>query len=322
MSKVRYDPNDEPYRFAVHHVNSRAQLPSDFSAKYSEMKYGYPPAIRFMTDVFAAKIASDRIVRKVIKNEGGLLIAGSVYWGVPRGATVLAWEVSRVLIERGIPSENFKINYDGDHNRIRDYAALASDERARILSEFNFWLSEADLRRVAGRTVIVLDDACMTGAHEKRVYEALKDSSAYQTIFGYLINFGKFMARSQPQFEEELNRFGYSNPLDALAELLVEFPEGPELYINARTVRIILSSAEKGRDVLAFYAKLSDSVLLKIYKAAVSKDSYFSQPATMKGFQILQKYLCQKGLRQSLYFPLDSDTDPTYLTILDAEAFA
>lgn len=322
MGKVKYNPGDAPYRFAVYNVRTRANLPDDFSSQYSQMKYGYPPAVRRMAEIFTQKIADDKVVRRIIRTEGGLFLAGSVYWGVPRGATVLAWEISKHLNEGGIPSEIFKINYNGDHLKIRDYASLSSEKREAILSEFDFWLSEADRRRIAGRTTIVLDDACMTGAHEKRVYDALKDTPARRTIFGYLINFSSFMATKQPQFEEELNRFGYDNPLDALVQLLVELPEGPELYINARTVRIILSSAEKGRDVRAFYARLTDSVLLKIYKAAVSKDSYFKQPATLKGFQILQEYLCQKGLRRQLYFPIGSDTDPEYLKVLNAEALA
>lgn len=296
MGKVKYSPGDQPYRLAVYQVRSKTDLPAIFSTRYSQMKYGYPPAVKYMAEIMAKRIIHSKTIKKIVELEGRIMLAGSVYWGVPRGATVLTWEVSNLLNQNGIPSECFKINYDGDHNKIKDYAAMDATEREKILSGFDFWLDDTDKARVSERTILIIDDACMTGAHEKKVYEALKRCPIKGSVFGYLINFSGSMAQENPHYEEELNRFGYDNPLEALVTLLVEIPGEPELVINARTIRIILSSAEKGRDVKSFYSQLTDSVLLKIYKAAVSKDNYFRQPATMKGFQVLHSYLLEKGL--------------------------
>lgn len=302
MGKVKYDPNDEPYRFAVYEVNAEHELPENFPLIYSQMKYGYPPAVRYMAEIFSNRIMNDEKVMQIARDEGGLMIAGSVYLGVPRGATVLGWEVARILNQKGIPTRNFKINYKGDHNTLRGYAAMDSVNRGKILSQFDFWLSKTCLRQVRNKTLLVLDDACMTGVHEKMVYEALKDTTAQTTVFGYLINFSPWMAEHHPHYEEKLNQFGEINPLDSLAKMLIEIPGEPTLYINARTIRIILSAPEKGWDVLSFYQKLSDNVLLKIYEAAVSKDGYSRQIETAKGFEILKYYILARGLKKSLTF--------------------
>lgn len=313
MSKVKYSsPSDTPYRFAVLEVKSEHDLTANFSAIYSQMKYGYPVAVRQMAEIFSARIMSDQRTMEIAKKEGGLMIAGSVYHGVPRGATVLGWEVAKILNKNGIAAKNFKINYTGDHNTLRGYASMNSKNRNDVLGQFNFWLSKTCLRQVRGKTLLVLDDACMTGVHEKMVYEALKDTTAKSTIFGYLINFSKFMAEKHPHFEERLNQFGNENPLDALANMLVEIPGEPTLYINARTIRIILSAPEKGWNVLSFYQKLSDKVLLKIYEAAVSKDGYSRQIETLKGFQILKYYILARGLKESLKFRTGLEIKETF----------
>lgn len=302
MGKVFYENGLAPYRFEAIFVDSPQALSEEFALNYSRMKYGYPPAVRYMAEIFCDRIVKDQKVMQVAKTEGGLLIAGSVYYGVPRGATVLGWEVAKTLNKRGIKAQNFKINYTGDHNMLRGYAAANSETRAQILNNFNFWLSKTALRKVRGKTLLILDDACMTGVHEKMIFEALKISPAKSTMFGYLLNFSDEMAENNPHFEEKLNRFGNVKPLDALVDLLVEVPGGPALYINARTVRLILSAAEKGEDVLSFYQKLPNGVLLKIYEAAVSKDRYSHQTETTKGFMILKYYMLARGLKESLRF--------------------
>ncbi len=181
---------------------------------------------------------------------------------------------------------------------------MSQQERLDELKARKLTLDEQEAALLEGKTLIVIDDLCATGSHEKAVQEVLTPTKLRKAIFAYNVKFGESLMVNEPDTEEWLNRVACMSPQDVLARLEVD--SSPDLLINARLIKFLLSvkpEKQYGMDKAAKIAHLTDfvqradaGILRRIYEAAVSKDEYCYMSDYIEGFKILEAEIVRRGI--------------------------
>lgn len=262
--------------YTVKHGSSGVVL--DFE-EYSKFKYGFKPA----TIIFAKKLLNLFLEKYgieyfLIKPEN-VIITTSPYWYTPPPAYSLTIKfhdlINELLLEKGCPPVRF-MKIQRSSAPFCDFGKLNLAERKQNMKISSL---SVDLEIFKGKKIILIEDARITGSHEKKVRELMKKAGVTELVFIYIVNVGKEI--KNPKVENQMNH-SWINNLKALSVLM----KNPQDYIlNARACRFILSYENK-KELKKFSKKLSHELLFEIHRLSVN-DGYGTLEKYKDGFQII-----------------------------------
>jgi hypothetical protein len=259
-------------RVSLHRVSSdrgrlRTLTGEEFRPlRYSRFKYG---------DAEAAEHYADGLSERLW--ESGLLswpdrpvITTAPYKFLPTASFELAKHVRRHLNDRR-PDSAEAVEIVPLHLRHVDsgnYSARSQDERQRILNEAGLHLGAGD---VAGRQVVLIDDAVVSGTAESRAVAVLAEAGASGVIGAYAVELDRASALAAPEVEDQLNH-AYVRDLDTLLEIYAS----PSAVLNIRTVKYVLTWPDAVA-VERFYERIHEPHLIAFHKAVLQTGDSFAR---------------------------------------------
>ena len=147
-------------------------------ALFAKLKYGDVEAVRGLAERTARRIAEG------MQERWCEVVLSPPYRNVPTAAALWAREV-HARMPAGVAFAQLRRGaVDAGEGGAPEFAAMGSEERERALPEF--WLSDDDKGRLAGRRVVALDDCRITGAHERRASAAAYAAGASEVVHVYV----------------------------------------------------------------------------------------------------------------------------------------
>jgi hypothetical protein len=248
--------------------------------EYSTFKYGYKPTVIKFAKKMAAEFLKVYSFKNLTLNKDNLVLTTSPYWHTPPSAHSLAVNVhyflNELLLESGHNALPFvKINRSSAPSC--DFGKLSAKEREINMKKDSL---SVDQDSVKGKTVILVEDSRITGAHEKKTISYLEKSGVAEIIFLYVIDVKT--GKKDPEIENKMNHTKI-NSLDRLSALM----RNPEEYIlNARVCRFVLSWGNL-LELKSFLKKISDDVLSDLYISSVN-DGYGFMDKYQAGFSLVR----------------------------------
>lgn len=292
------------HRIAVHKIRDENTLTEFEAREYSLMKYGDPIVARRSAIHLASAILNNKEILEKIRSHKITFIASSAYGIVPTASHAIASDVCRLISSIGLSVRKLKIRRDGDL-ATNHYGTLNAIDRKARMKTRKIYLDDESSKDVAGNYIIAIDDILVTGSHEQRLHEVFNNTRASDWTFAYLMQLEKRFSQTHPEFEENLNRAAVIKATDLLP--FFQIPFGPELKfrVNSRALKFLLTTKpespfdpgeeEKARDLCEFYSRLTDVIIAKIYRAAISSDGYINSEKFHNGFSILHFHVDQRS---------------------------
>jgi phosphoribosyl transferase-like protein len=167
-----------------------------------------------------------------------------------------------------------------------NYSAQSRDERQQILDEAGLHLGAGD---IAGRQVVLIDDAVVSGTAESRAVAVLTEAGAKGVVGAYALEVDRDSALAAPEIEDKLNH-AYVTDLDTLLEIYL----APSAVLNIRTVKYVLNWPDLAA-VEWFFERIHGPHLIAFHKAVLQTGDSFarSYPAAVGR---LRSVLTRRGL--------------------------
>lgn len=290
---------EKPHRIITKHLNSRKDITIEEARQYSRMKYGDNRAIREVADKMALSIQNDPELQTFLETKMPLIITSSAYGEVPTAATYLTDHIEEILRTKGVDVRRIKIDRLGQFAK-QDFGKLSEEHRQAAMKARKLQLRKEFVEVVNGATVMVIDDLCATGSHERAIHSLLHQYGVKKVFTSYYINFSEQIRINDPDVEEWLNRAQAKTTRD-----LIHWLDGETFGPNARMLKFVLTTkAEESlgitenkriADLNYFLDSLDNGVLRKLYEAAVSADGYCYMSDYAKGFSLLEAKAIEKG---------------------------
>ncbi len=242
-----------------------ANAPSSFDlAAFSRFKHGDGS----VTSEYGQALA-EHVLEVAPQFSEDTLITGSCFKYTPVASHYLAretqyWLNSSAADHDRDPVKHIKIDraelFDGD------YSAMTNAERARLLQSDRI---TADLGRLAGKRLIVVDDIRITGGHEKKIASLLEQSDVEDVLFLYVAELRG--DTDDPTIEDRLNRSTITEP----ADLIPLFSE-PGFKLNSRAVKFVIGRFTS-EDRAVLLATLDNEARRALW-SAVMHNGYYQMP--------------------------------------------
>lgn len=214
------------------------------------------------------------------KNKHNLVVSTSPYWFTPPAAHSLAAHFHYLLNERFMNMGLMPVRYVKLHRSaapVLDFSKLNAEDRKKNMKKDALSI---DPKALKGKTLILIEDSRITGAHEGKIISHAKKFGVKGIIFVYVVNIANGI--QDPNIENRINHV-YINDLTMLYRLMLN-PK--DFAFNSRVCRFLLSW--KNADELQnFFAHLSDKLLFTIYVSAIN-DGYALVEKFSKGFNLLK----------------------------------
>lgn len=232
---------------------------------YSRFKHGCVDSIR----VLAARMAP-----LILSKTSGLeqvVIASSAYKSVPTAAALLV----QAMMEHHLPADRFRhIRFTRDHIFPFDYARLNVHQRDVAMQEIRLLFDVAELK---DRPLVVIDDALVSGAHERTIRSHV-GSFPSRMLFFYLVDMS---SRAQTMTEDQMNHAEVHN-LQQIRVLMRQ----KGYVINSRVLKSILTAPWP--EFRTFTSRLSDQQQEDLLLLAMSED-YHCFPGAREKMDSLMK---------------------------------
>lgn len=186
-------------------LSSKKDIPLEKAKLYSRMKYSDPAAIRLVGWQMADNLLNHVELRRAIDAKRKIILTSSAYGAIPTAAAQLTDVIEGYMTSVGIEFERIKVNRSGQFAK-QDFGKLDEAQRIAAMKARKISLSEVDMEKVKGATVIVVDDLSATGSHERAMQQLLADAGSAQMVACYFIRFTEQLLVNEPDTEEWLNR--------------------------------------------------------------------------------------------------------------------
>jgi hypothetical protein len=211
---------------------------------YSLFKHGCVQSTAFFADQLVEQVAS-------LPELDDAVICSSAYMRVPNAAGLL---LDKMMKSDSLNSVE-RIHLHRERIFPYDYAKLSQAEREQSMRDFPIQFDEEKIRN---KTVIVIDDACVTGAHERAIRDHLAPY-AKRLVFCYIVNLTAFTATT----EHEMNAMRVKSLMD-----LLPIMNQPGFRINTRVRKTIFMASSEAFSL--FTSCLSADQLDQILEVAVA----------------------------------------------------
>jgi hypothetical protein len=208
-------------RYACFNLSIVDQLKSFELDTYSLFKYGSGEATLFFVE-HLKKLVTDNIPTIT---DGTWCIASAAYKKIPTASYFLTQSLNRI---ENIGCQLEQIHIIRDIVYPEDYAVLNEESRHTIISQIRLQFPK---ERLKGKNLLVIDDALVTGAHEKILFEQL---SPYvnSICFAYIVDVKELKSAT---LESTMNNTAIQSIFD-----LEDIIDQGNYALNARTVKYLL----------------------------------------------------------------------------------
>lgn len=256
----------EIIRIAAHTFKNENDM--HFSAEeYSQFKFGSKSIARVYGRELAQKFISTEhylnIVQDLKKNPTKkIIVMSSPYVHIPTATWAMkdyfVRDLNQSLYKWGLtPVTETKIHRKSSYKE--EYGEMSKDERMAVMNGDHF---SVDGLLLANNICLFLDDIVITGAHETRICQMLKN---YNLTEGqnYFLYFAQLLStETDPKIENFLN-YNYVKNLVRLNKII----ENHEFQMNTRVVKYILDADHE--DCKSFLSYQSDTFLHTLYHNAI-----------------------------------------------------
>lgn len=167
-----------------------------------------------------------------------------------------------------------------------NYSARGEAERRRILDEAGLHLGSGE---VAGRPVILIDDAVVSGTAEVRAVELLTAAGATGVVGAYVVEVDRESGLLNPEMEDQLNH-AFVTDLDALLEIF----SAASAVLNIRTVKYVLNWPDRD-DLQRFFQKVDEAHLVTFRDAVLHTGESFAESYPV-GVEVLSAVVAERGI--------------------------
>lgn len=160
-----------------------------------------------------------------------------------------------------------------------DYGNMTSEERTEAMSGDAFY---TDVSFMKGKTVIILDDVRISGAHEKKILDMLEKLGAEPShlIFMY---YAEMIGNSDSRVENRLN-YAYVKNIDNINTLI----KSGWFSLNTRVVKYILNTEHEA--CKQFFKDQTTDFLIQLYDASIA-NNYHTDEMYKKNFTYLHNLI-------------------------------
>jgi len=228
------------YTPSVYHSDREFQAET-----YSLFKHGCVTSTAHFAHLLANKVAT------LTEGLSDAVITSSAYMHVPNAAGLLL----DGMMESDALKSLARIHLHRERIFPYDYAKLTQAEREQSMKDFPIHF---DKEKIRNKTVIVIDDACVTGAHERAIHDHLAPY-AKRLVFCYIVNLTAFTATT----EHQMNAVCVKSLMDLLPII-----NQPGFRINTRVRKTIFTASSE--EFSLFTSCLSAHQLDEILEVAVA----------------------------------------------------
>ncbi len=258
---------------------------------YSRFKYG-DAVVAFDYGVTLAERFIAQNAALFAAEEADLVVVTSPYKYIPKGASAILKGfldyVNAYLWNRGEQAiSELKIHkanmFEGD------YGTFTEAERRRLTEANKLYVAESF---IAGKTVVVIDDVRITGAHERNLAEFLGAIGPKAMHFLYVATVDADYAKRDPQIESRLNH-SWMDSFDKLSQVI----NGEQFAMNARVCKYILSRG--GEDAFLAFIRNEGSPFLRELLASAIGDGYAHMPTYRDACKFIEQEIisrCWRGI--------------------------
>lgn len=264
--------------FCVHWFESMETIP--FCPKdYSFLKFGCDKAAKKLGYALAEAFFHEH-KNEIIKKP--LVIIPSPYNYVKNAATVMSEHfvnrLNHFLISEGGQAVewstiNRKVSY------IKDYGFLDQAHRRQLIDQDEFYFNTGFLD---GKTLICIDDVCITGTHEDKLKELMDKNDIKNDVF--FLYFAKYNGSPEnANIEAALNFAGVKNVED-----FIELTKEPEHHVIVRPIKFLMN--QEHDQFKAVLNRLPEKYLQDLYYGCLS-ENYQRIPEYKKNFDLLKSMI-------------------------------
>lgn len=250
----------DSHRYSLHQIHD-GKL--GFSPRlYSRFKFGDGAA----AEELGRDLADGFIQANLTGGPIPSFIVAVSYERVPTAAFYLrryfVRHLNRWLLEGGHPPCQ-EIQIQRRTTFYKDFGLMSAEERTKNMSNDQFYI---DVGALVGKSLIILDDIRITGAHETRMAQMIEDLQIpNETFFVYLAELRS--RHIDPTIENMLNFYAVGTLGDMIA-----LAQSSRFSINARFVKHILS--QPGDDFDEFMA-FQDERFREVFARAADDNGYW-----------------------------------------------
>lgn len=158
-----------------------------------------------------------------------------------------------------------------------DYGFLDKNTRQKLLSNDKFYMNKKFLK---GKSLIFIDDVCITGTHEDKLVEILAENRMNNDTF--FVYFAKYFG-DRADIESELNFAAITTIAD-----VVDIINSPNHHMIIRPIKYLLSlNSHEFNNIIV---TLKQDKLEALYYASLA-EGYYKIPKYQSNFQKLSGYL-------------------------------
>lgn len=244
---------------------------------YSLFKHGsFKETLAFAT-LLGSEIAVDIVTRN---SKLPIVFIGAPFNKVPVASTFLAhYAAMTTMMHTGKHIEVLKV--DRQHSYHDDYGDMNAEDRNKSLSGESFTI---DPNLLKGKLVYFIDDIYITGAHERRMVNAIekmKDVCDFNFTFCY------FLKLTDPTCDPKIEKLLNNHTID-LNELTGVVSAENTLLVNTRLTKLVLRS-----DIEVFKAFIASSSLITARQLLIAAEanSYHMHPLYETNYYYLKERL-------------------------------
>lgn len=273
-------------RYALHRVKPLGgrlvtEVGTDFDERsYSRFKHGDGTlAARYGRALAGGLLAA---TPHLVTPGAPLVVTSAPYKYLPTASHALAQEVCRSL-NRATPAGSGRGRGGGGRHGRRlaetgtlrmsrvppaNYARMDVDRRAELLAESGLRVGSGHF---AGRNVVLVDDARVTGLAETTTRQLLRRAGARSVTPVYVVVFVEDHRAVRPELEHRINQ-AYVRDLWSLLDVI----RGERFVLNIRTVKFVLGWPDLD-ELDAFLTHLTGAELRAIHDAACGTGPEFAR---------------------------------------------
>jgi hypothetical protein len=233
---------------------------------YSRLKHGSDVSARILGHEMAEAFVEEK--GDFIDDSTGIVVIPAPGTNVPVAATILAKRfVDRFNMilapHMGVHAEMGHIHRYMSYN-MNTYADISAEERQKLLEGDTLHFPETF---IAGKSIIFIDDVCITGTHEKKLEKELQKKgldnariyASYATYTG-----------ADASIEGRLNKVSVKGPLD-----VVWLAQEPGFTVTVRCLRLLL---EADKETLTQVLRGLPRRLREEFTSAAIEKGYYLYP--------------------------------------------
>lgn len=261
-------------RFSVHNFSNFEEIkfnPEDycrlkFGSGDVAKKFGFELADKFFKE-YADILMTSRCV-----------VIPSPYNYVSNAATLITLNFIKRINELLVNANGEHVDFSLIRRKItytNDYGFLSKEKRKSLINNDSFYFNKDFLK---DKVLIFIDDVCISGAHEEKIIEVLKEQNLQNKKF--FLYYAKYNGDS-PEIEAKLNFSGLRNYED-----YVNIVCSKDNNVIVRTIKYLLAS----KDCETILEYISKEKIEDIYYGCLA-EGYYKIPDFQENFKLIKTKL-------------------------------